>query len=48
MVLRNRKFDPNDQHLMCSVFTMLFNKSRYVIELLTQNASALVYLAVFD
>ena len=27
---------------MCSVFVMLFDKSRYLIELLTQNASALV------
>ena len=42
MVLRKQKFDPNDQHLMCSVFAMLFDKSRYLIELLTQNASALV------
>ena len=42
MVLRKQKFDPNDQHLMCSVFVMLFDKSRYPIELLTQNASALV------
>ena len=42
MVLRKQKFDPNDQHLMCSVFVMLFYKSRYLIELLTQNASALV------
>ena len=42
MVLRKQKFDPNDQHLMCSVFAMFFDKSRYLIELLTQNASALV------
>ena len=42
MVLRKQKFDPNDQHLMCSVFVILFDKSWYVIELLTQNASALV------
>ena len=42
MVLRNQKFDPNDQHLMCSVYAMLFDKSRFIIELLTQNASALV------
>ena len=42
MVLRKQKFDPNDQHLMCSVFVMLFDKSWYLIELLTQNASALV------
>ena len=27
---------------MCSVFVMLFDKSRYLIELFTQNASALV------
>ena len=30
------------KHLMCSVFVILFDKSRYLIELLTQNASALV------
>ena len=42
MVLRKQKFDQNDQHLMCCVFVMLFDKSRYLIELLTQNASALV------
>ena len=42
MVLRKLKFDPNDQHLMCSVFVMLFDKSRYLIELFTQNTSALV------
>ena len=42
MVLRKQKFVPNDQHLMCSVFVMLFDKNRYLIELLTQNASALV------
>ena len=32
----------NKKHLMCSVFVILFDKSRYLIELLTQNASALV------
>ena len=42
MVLRKQKFDPNDQHSMCSVFVTLFYKSRYLIELLTQTASALV------
>ena len=42
MVLRKQKFDPNGQHLMCSVFVILFDKSRYLIELLTQKASALV------
>ena len=42
MVLRKQKFDPNDQNLMCSVFAMRFDKSRYLIELLTQNTSALV------
>ena len=42
MVLRKQKFDPNNEHLMCSVFVMLFDKSRYLIELLTQNASSLV------
>ena len=42
MVLRKQKFGLNDQHLTCSVFVMLFDKSRYLIELLTQNASALV------
>ena len=43
MVLRKQKFGPNEQHLMCSVFVMLFDKSRYLIELFkTQNASALV------
>ena len=41
MVLKKQKFDSNDQHLMCSVFVMLFDKSRYLIELI-QNASALV------
>ena len=41
-MLRKQKFGPNDQHLMCSVFVMLFDKSQYLIELLTQNASALV------
>ena len=41
-MLRKQKFDPDDQHLMCSVFVMLFDKSRYLIELLTQNSSALV------
>ena len=42
MVLRKQKFDPNDQHLMCSVFAMLFDKSQYLNDLLTQKASALV------
>ena len=42
MVLRKQKFDPYDQHLMCNVFAMLFDKSRYLIELLTQNASPLL------
>ena len=42
MALRKQKFDPNDQHLMCSVFVMLFDKSRYLIELLTQNAAVQV------
>ena len=42
MVLRKQKFDPDDQHLMCRIFAMLFDKNRYHIELLTQNASALV------
>ena len=42
MVSRKQKFDPDDQHLMRSVFVMLFDKSRYLIELLTQNTSALV------
>ena len=42
MVLRKQKFDPNDQHLICSVFVMLFDKNQYLIELLTQNASALI------
>ena len=42
MVLRKQKFDPNDQHLMCRVFVMLFDKSRYLIELFTQNAFVLV------
>ena len=32
MVLRKQKFDPNDQHLMCNVFAMLFDKSRYLID----------------
>ena len=41
-MLRKQKFDPNDQHLMCSVFVMLFDKSWYPIELLIQNSSALV------
>ena len=41
MVLRKQKFDPTGQHLMCSVFVIRFHKSRYLIELLTQNASAL-------
>ena len=47
MVLRKQKFGPNDQHILCSVFVMLFDKGQYTIELLTQNASALV-LAVLD
>ena len=42
MVLRNQKFGPNDQHLMCSVFVMLFDKGRFPIKLLVQNTSALV------
>ena len=42
MVLRKQKFGPNDQHLMCSVFVMLFDNTRYLIDMLTQNASALV------
>ena len=42
MVLRKHKFDPNGQHLMFSVFVILFDKSRYLIELLTQKASVLV------
>ena len=42
MVLSKQKFDPDGQHLICSVFAILFDKSRYLIELLTQNASALV------
>ena len=42
MVLRKQKFGPNDQHLMCCIFAMLFDKNRYLIELLTQNTSALV------
>ena len=42
MVLRNQKFGPDDQHIMCCVFVMLFDKNRYLIELLTQNASVLV------
>ena len=42
MVLRKQKFGPHDQHLMCSVFVMLFDKGQYPIELLNQNASALV------
>ena len=46
MVLRKQKFDPYYHYLMCSVFDMLFDKSRYLIELLTQNASALVPGAV--
>ena len=46
MALSKQKFGPIDQHLMCSVFVMLFDKSRYLIELLTQNASALVPGAV--
>ena len=46
MVLRKQKFDPYDQHLMCSVFVMLFDERRYLIELLTQKASALVPVGV--
>ena len=46
MVLRKQKFGPNDQHLMYSVFVMLFDKSWYLIEWLTQNASTLVPGAV--
>ena len=46
MVLRKKKFDPNDQHLMCSIFVMNFDKSRYLIEFFTQNASALVPVGV--
>ena len=42
MVIRKQKFGPNDQHLMCSVFVMVFYISRYLIEFLTQNASAQV------
>ena len=42
MVLRKQKFDPHDQHLNCSVFAMLFDKSQYLIELFTQKASAMV------
>ena len=42
MMLRKQKFDPNDQHRMCSVFAMFFDKSWYLIELLTQNASGMV------
>ena len=42
MVLRKQKIDPNGQHLMCSIFVMLFDKSRYLIKLFTQNASALI------
>ena len=42
MVLRNQKFDPNDQHVMCNVFVMLFDKMWHLIELFTQNASVLV------
>ena len=42
MVLRKPKFDPIDQHLMCCVFAMLFDKSLYLIELFTQKASVLV------
>ena len=37
-----QKFDPNGQHLICSVFAMLFDKGRYLIELFIQNASVLV------
>ena len=42
MVLKKQKFDPYGQHLMCSVFVILIDRSVYLIELLTQNASALV------
>ena len=42
MVLRKQKFDPYGQHLMCSVFVIIIDKSRFLIELLIQNASALV------
>ena len=42
MVLRKQNFDPNGHHLMCGVFAMLFDKSRCLIELFTQNTSALV------
>ena len=42
MVLRKQKFGPNDQHLMCCVYVMVFDKNRNLIELLTQNLSALV------
>ena len=47
MVLRKQKVGPNDQHLMCSVFVMCFNKNWYLIELLTQTAMRW-YLAVSD
>ena len=42
MVLRKQKFDPNGHHRICCVFAMLFDKSWYLIELFSQNASALV------
>ena len=40
--IRKQKFGPSDQHLMCSVFVMLFDEGHYPIELLTQNTSALL------
>ena len=40
MVLMKTKFDPYGQHLICSVYVMLFDKSRFLIELFTQKASA--------
>ena len=42
MVLRKQKFGPNDQHRMCSVLSCFLIKNWYLIELLTQNTSALV------
>ena len=42
MVLKKQKFDPYGQRLMCSVFVTLFDKSRYLFELLTENVAALV------
>ena len=35
MLFRKKKIDANGQHLMNSVFAMLFDKIRYQIELLT-------------